>query len=383
MLGIGLIVLALLVLEAAATILYAGVAESGGEFGVWSQTADPTTGLPGIFGKEYAFISKPGVDVYIDKNKINLFRLAFLLERMCPPSTGLGAKFDETYYGHFADAVNYITVTKGAYCILDPHNYMRYNNPSQQPYSGSVIGNSSDPTAATTAQFGDFWNELSHRFKDNEKVIFGLMNEPHSMDTNLIFANNQAAIDGIRKTGAKQLILAPGNAWSGARHWTEDWEGNSPSSSSVMYKLQDTLNNTAIDVHQYFEEGGSNVCTISAPVVYAPLTAWLKKYKLKAMVTEWGAANGTQCAGYVNDMLTYVARNSEYIGWAAWAAGPFWGSNSPCCSDGHSWGSLEPGSKASDGGASLYDTVWLRVIQPLLPKKLQRTGLSSINGLVS
>lgn len=95
-----------------------------------------------------------------------------------------------------------------------------------------------------------------------------------------------------------------------------------------MYKLQDPLNNTgmsnlnctpvqeslrseAIDVHQYFEEGGSNVCTISAPVVYAPLTAWLKQYGFKAMVTEWGAANGTQCAGYVDDMLTYVASNSE------------------------------------------------------------------------
>lgn len=38
MLGIGLTASALLVLEAAATILYAGVAESGGEFGVWSKT---------------------------------------------------------------------------------------------------------------------------------------------------------------------------------------------------------------------------------------------------------------------------------------------------------------------------------------------------------
>jgi endoglucanase len=54
---------------------------------------------------------------------------------------------------------------------------MRYNDPSQQPYSGSVIGNSSDPTAATTAQFGAFWGELSHRFEGNEKIIFGLMNE--------------------------------------------------------------------------------------------------------------------------------------------------------------------------------------------------------------
>jgi endoglucanase len=73
--------------------------------------------------------------------------------------------------------VNYITVTKGAYCILDPHNYMRYNNPSQQPATGSIIGDTSDVTAATTAQFATFWGALAARFASNEKVIFGLMNE--------------------------------------------------------------------------------------------------------------------------------------------------------------------------------------------------------------
>ena len=77
----------------------------------------------------------------------------------------------------YKEAVDYITVNKGAYAILDPHNYMRYNDPSQQPMTGSVIGNSSDPKAATTAQFGAFWGELAGRFTNNPKVIFGLMNE--------------------------------------------------------------------------------------------------------------------------------------------------------------------------------------------------------------
>jgi endoglucanase len=54
---------------------------------------------------------------------------------------------------------------------------MRYNDPSSQPFSGSVIGNTSDPTAATTAQFGAFWGALAKRFKNNTKVIFALMNE--------------------------------------------------------------------------------------------------------------------------------------------------------------------------------------------------------------
>jgi endoglucanase len=54
---------------------------------------------------------------------------------------------------------------------------MRYNNPSQQPTSGSIIGDTTDPNAATTAQFGEFWQELAGRFANNANVIFGLMNE--------------------------------------------------------------------------------------------------------------------------------------------------------------------------------------------------------------
>jgi len=55
------------------------------------------------------------------------------------------------------------------------------SDPSQQPFTGSVIGNTSDPKAATTAQFAAFWGELALRFKNNPKVIFGLNNEPHDM----------------------------------------------------------------------------------------------------------------------------------------------------------------------------------------------------------
>jgi len=93
---------------------------------------------------------------------------------MCPLQYGLGNRFNETYFGHFNDAITAIT-NAGAYAILDPHNYMRYNDPSQQPATGSVIGNTSDPNAATTQQFQDFWHELACRYVNNERVIFGIM----------------------------------------------------------------------------------------------------------------------------------------------------------------------------------------------------------------
>ncbi|OCK98631.1 glycoside hydrolase family 5 protein [Cenococcum geophilum 1.58] len=371
-----------LVAVASAKIFYAGVAESSGEFGAWSSTATPGTGLPGAFGVDYAFINKSALDIYVDQNKVNLFRVAFLLERMCPLWCGLGSIFNETHFGYYKDAIDYITITKGAYAILDPHNYMRYNDPSQQPMTGSVIGNTSDSKAATTAQFGAFWGELARRFKGNERVIFGLMNEPHDIPTSLILQNNQAAITAIRAAGAKQLIIAPGNGYTGGHSWLQSSQGDEPS-GNYLYKISDPLNNTAIDIHEYLDtdfSGRYSVCNQSGPANLAGVTGWLKQYGLKAMITEFGGDNNTQCDTYLADLINYMAANDEYIGWTAWAAGPLWGTASPCCTNNKQYGSFEPGSKAGDGSPGLYETVWLKAIQPLVPSRLQWSGISSVKG---
>lgn len=101
-----------------ATIYYAGVAESGGEFGVYSANAINGTGLPGRFGVDYAFLNKTTADIYVKQNHINTFRVAFLLERMCPIPYGLGKRFNETYFAEYNSAINHITNVLGAYAIL-------------------------------------------------------------------------------------------------------------------------------------------------------------------------------------------------------------------------------------------------------------------------
>lgn len=172
---------------------------------------------------------------------------------MCPLTTGLGSTFNETYFDLYKDAIDFIT-SRGGYTIIDPHNYMRYNDPSMQPQSGSVIGNTSDPKAATTKQFEDFWHELAGRFKDDEQVIFGINNEPHNMPTTLVLQNDQAAINGIRKTGAKQLILVPGNGYTNAENWVNGtgngYDASGPGavpSSQVLGRAHDPAHNYAFD----------------------------------------------------------------------------------------------------------------------------------------
>lgn len=108
--------------------------------------------------------------------------------------------------------------------------------------------------------------------------------QPHDMNTSLVLANDQAAIDGIRKSGAKQLILAPGNGYTGGHSWFQyTGNGNEPS-ASYLYKLNDPFKNTAIDIHEYLDydfSGQHQVCSQPAPSNLAQLTGWLAQYNLK------------------------------------------------------------------------------------------------------
>jgi len=188
---------------------------------------------------------------------------------------------------------------------------MRYNDPSSQPFTGSVIGNTTDPAAATTAQFQAFWHELASRYVNNPKVIFGIMNEPHDMPTQLVLQNDQAAINGIRATGAKQLIIAPGNGFTGGHSWNQSAGGDAPS-SEYLYMLKDPVKNTAIDIHEYLDydySGQHQVCNQSFPANLAYLTSWLQQHNLKAMITEFGGDNNTMCDNYLRQAVEYMAEN--------------------------------------------------------------------------
>jgi endoglucanase len=53
--------------------------------------------------------------------------------------------------------------------------------------------------------------------KSNKNVIFDIINEPYGVDASVAFNFNQAAVNGIRASGATtQLILVEGTSWTGA-----------------------------------------------------------------------------------------------------------------------------------------------------------------------
>ncbi|KAL0954438.1 hypothetical protein HGRIS_003417 [Hohenbuehelia grisea] len=276
-----------------------GVNESGAEFG--------NQNIPGILGTDYTWPSPSSIDFFTDKG-FNTFRIPFQLERLSPPATGLTGAFDSTYLGGLQTIVDFIT-GKGAFAVIEPHNFMIYN--------GAQITSTSD--------FGTWWQNLATIFKDNANVIFDVINEPHDMPASTVFDLNQAAVNGIRASGAtSQLILVEGTSWTGAWTWTTSGNGD------VFGNISDPNDNIAIEMHQYLDSDGSGTSeTCVSPTIGAErlqaATDWLKAHNLKGFLGELGAGSNDVCISAVQGALCAMQQSDVWIGALWWAAGPWWG----------------------------------------------------------
>ncbi|KAH6909105.1 endoglucanase [Coprinopsis sp. MPI-PUGE-AT-0042] len=305
---------------------YFGVNQAGAEFGEKK--------IPGVLGTDYTWPVASSIDYFVGQG-MNTFRIPFLLERLNPPSRGMTGSFDQTYLNSLKETVNYIT-NKGAYAVIEPHNYMRYN--------GNII---TDGTA-----FSTWWRNVANEFKSNSRVIFDIVNEPNGMDAKVVFDLNQAALNAIRATGATQLILVEGTAWTGAWSWVSS--GN----AAAFVNIKDPLNNVAIEMHQYLDSdsSGTSATCVSSTIArerLAAASAWLKQNNLKGFLGEMGAGSNPTCIEAVKGGLCSLLESGQWIGFTWWAAGPWWGTY---------FQSLEP-----PNGPALAQ-VFPQAIKPFSPK---------------
>ena len=298
-----LLIAGALVSPAEAAPHYTGVNLAGADF------AEDV--LPGTYGTHYTYPTHAEVDYFSGKG-MNTYRLPFRWERLQRTQFG---DFDAAELARIDDFVNYAT-GKGAAVVLDPHNYARYY--------GTIIGTGNVPASA----FADFWSRLALRYKGNSRVIFGLMNEPRDMATELWRDDANAAIQAIRNAGAANLILVPGNGYSGAHSWTQSWYGTA--NAVVMLGITDPGNNYAFEVHQYFDadySGTTDQCvspTIGAEKL-VEFTNWLRQHGKRGFLGEFGGGRNDTCYAALDNTLTYIDNNADvWLGWTYWAAGPWW-----------------------------------------------------------
>jgi endoglucanase len=181
------------------------------------------------------------------------------------------------------------------------------------------------------ADFVDFWTRLATLYKDDDYVIFGLMNEPHDMKSEQWRDAANAAIAGIRETGAKNMILVPGNGWTGAHSWTQNWYGTP--NAELMLTIKDPADNLTFEVHQYLDgdSSGTGDKCVSQEVGLKrlrPFIDWAKEHQKRGFLGEFAGGDNPTCEAATQNLLNYVESNPDvFIGWTWWAAGPWWGSS--------------------------------------------------------
>ncbi|ACA13105.1 glycoside hydrolase family 5 protein [Xylella fastidiosa subsp. multiplex] len=300
-------------------LTYAGINLAGPEFS--------PSNKPGVLYKDYLYPSASDY-AYVVKKGMNIVRLPVLWERVQPT---LNDALDATQLNLILNAVEQAKAQK-LHIILDIHNYAKHND--------ELIGSDNVPISA----FADLWKRLSLQFANDKAVIFGLMNEPHEITSTTWAKAAQAAINAIRSTGARNLVLVPGTAYSGAHSWLSSYYGI-PNGEALL-NINDPAKHMTFEVHQYTNEnstGTTGECistTIGAEKLEA-FTNWLRTYHKTGFLGEFATGNNDTCNQALEGMLSYIEENADvWLGLTWWGYNPWFSPNYPF--------NLYPNSDGSD-----------------------------------
>ena len=240
-------------------------------------------------------------------DKLNLFRLPVGWQYLV--NNNLGGPLDQTFFNTYNQIVQACLAT-GALCILDVHNYARWN--------GGIIGQG----GPTNQEFASLWAQLARKYASQSNVVFGLMNEPHDLNMTTWAASVQVAVEAVRHNGATtQMILLSSTNYDAVG-------GLQTTSAPALSTIKDYDGSTTkliYEAHQYLDNaGGSLPECVTDGIEYqlSPLTDYFRSVNRKAMLLETGGGNTPSCATDVCAELTFLNDNSDvWLGWAGWAAG--------------------------------------------------------------
>jgi endoglucanase len=272
--------------------------------------------LPGREGTDYIYPDAASL-AYFHARGMTAVRLPVLWERLQPH---LGGPLSDTELGHVD---RFVEQARGAHLrvVLDLHNYGRFQ--------GQLVGSDAVPRSA----FAALWGAVARHYRGERggsEVVFGLMNEPHDIDAVAWAADEQAALDAIRQSGAANLVLVSGVDWDGAHNFVSG-AGYGSSNAEALGRLNDPAGNYAIEMHQYLDPdySGTHAGCMDASAAretLLPATAWLRATHNKGFLGEFAASRTPQCEAALNALLDVIDENRDvWIGWTYWAAGPWWG----------------------------------------------------------
>ncbi|QUC17505.1 uncharacterized protein UV8b_01746 [Ustilaginoidea virens] len=288
---------------------YLGVAMAGIDFGCDIDGSCPTKnvkipllsfGGPDSAGQMRHFVLDDGM---------NTFRLSMTWQYITAGQVAGG--LDKENWGNFAKLVQACLDT-GAYCMLDLHNFARYNG---------IIGQG----GPSNDVFAGLWRQIATYYATEDRIIFGLMNEPHDLDIKFWAQSCQAAVTAIRNAGAtSQIILLPGTNFASAETFVST---GSAEALAAITNPDGSTDNLMLDLHKYLDinnSGSHSECTTNNVAGFKTISDWLRKNNRLAMVSETGASMDPSCMTKFCEQNEFIAKNDDVIvGFVGWGAGGF------------------------------------------------------------
>jgi endoglucanase len=298
----------------------------------WGDPFNPTYG-PG----NYAYATAPTFD-YFAARGLPFIRLQVKWERLQPTLNGPLASDQLTY---LQQDVAYAKAA-GAVVSICPHNEARYATLDSMianfDQDACIIDNPcpGSPENVTTANFTNFWVQMSNVFKDDPTVVaYDLTNEPHDMGVANWGQIAQAAVTAIRNNGDTKTIMIEGDGWANATYWAS-YNGSGPF-------INDPANNYYYEAHEYFDSdySGTYAETYDQELAANPQLADVGVTRLLPFVS-WCQTNKVPC--YLGEYgipssdprwLTVLGNFLKALDGAGlpgtyWAAGELWATVPTC-----------------------------------------------------
>ncbi|KAK3682198.1 glycoside hydrolase family 5 protein [Podospora appendiculata] len=187
----------------------------------------------------------------------------------------------------------------GAHCVVDVD--ARWN--------GGIFGQG----GPSNEQFVSLWTQLAAKYASSDKIIFGIMNEPHD-------------VPDIKKwvETVQAVILLPGDDWTSAEAMAH---GSGPALLDVK-NPDGSINGLVFDVHMYLDSdlSGTHPDCVRDNIssAFQSLAAWLRSHKRQALTSETGRGNTPSCEKYLCRQIQFFQENADvFLGYTGWAAGVF------------------------------------------------------------
>ncbi|KAF2100281.1 cellulase-domain-containing protein [Rhizodiscina lignyota] len=294
-------------------VAFAGVNIAGFDFGC---QIDGTCDITQTFDVASTGDGIQQMQHFVQDDGLNAFRLPVAWQYLV--NNQLGGPLDAT------NAAAYDKLVMGCagvakMCIIDIHNYARYN--------GMIIAQDPSGQGPTDAQYTSLLSQLATKYANVSNVAFDIMNEPHDIpDINRWAQSSQAAVTAIRNAGATtQQILIPGTNFTSAQTFATL---SGPALLNVTNPDGSTTN-LMFNVHRYLDSDGSgthaNCVDNNINDSFMPLANFLRTNNRVAMLTETGGGpTDASCMQLLCEQNDFINQNSDvFKGVVSWAAGGF------------------------------------------------------------